>query len=72
MLVLLGVEKGDSEENASKLAQKLVSLRIFEDSDGKMNKSILDINGAYIYTAGLRPAIKQGLNQTRFAGGIEC
>ncbi len=45
MLVLLGVEKGDSEENASKLAQKLVSLRIFEDSDGKMNKSILDING---------------------------
>lgn len=45
MLVLLGVEKGDSEENASKLAQKLVSLRIFEDSDGKMNKSIIDING---------------------------
>lgn len=45
MLVLLGVEKDDSEENASKLAQKLVSLRIFEDSDGKMNKSILDING---------------------------
>lgn len=45
MLVLLGVEKGDTEENAQKLAQKLVSLRIFEDEQEKMNKSILDISG---------------------------
>ena len=45
MLVLLGVEKGDSEDNADKLADKLIKLRIYEDENGKMNKSLLDING---------------------------
>lgn len=45
ILVLLGVEKGDSEEIADKLAEKLVKLRIFEDENGKMNKSIKDITG---------------------------
>ncbi len=45
MLVLLGVEKGDTEENAELLAKKLANLRIFEDENQKMNKSILDIKG---------------------------
>ena len=45
MLVLLGVEKGDSAENAEKLSQKLVNLRIFEDENEKMNKSLLDVQG---------------------------
>lgn len=45
MLVLLGVMKDDTIENAQKLAQKLIGLRIFEDEQGKMNKSILDTNG---------------------------
>ena len=45
MLVLLGVEKGDSELNADKLAQKLANLRIFEDENEKMNLSILDTKG---------------------------
>ena len=45
ILILLGVEKGDTEQNADKLADKLCKLRIFEDEDGKMNKSILDVNG---------------------------
>lgn len=44
ILILLGVEKGDNEQNADKLADKLCKLRIFEDEDGKMNKSILDVN----------------------------
>ena len=45
ILILLGVEKGDNEQNADKLADKLCKLRIFEDEDGKINKSILDVNG---------------------------
>lgn len=45
MLVFLGVEKGDESVNADKLAEKLVHLRIFEDENGKMNKSLLDVNG---------------------------
>lgn len=45
ILILLGVEKGDNEQKADKLADKLCKLRIFEDEDGKMNKSILDVNG---------------------------
>lgn len=45
MLILLGVTKDDTIENAEKLVRKLVGLRIFEDEQGKMNKSILDTNG---------------------------
>lgn len=45
MLVLLGVEKGDEKENAEKLAQKLVNLRIYEDENGKMNRSLADVHG---------------------------
>lgn len=45
ILVLLGVEKGDETINAEKLADKIAKLRIFEDENGKMNKSIMDIKG---------------------------
>ena len=45
LLVFLGVEKGDSEENAMKLAQKLTTLRIFEDDNEKMNLSLSDVQG---------------------------
>lgn len=45
ILVLLGVEKEDETINAEKLADKIAKLRIFEDENGKMNKSIMDIKG---------------------------
>lgn len=45
MLVLLGVVKGDEKHNAELLAEKLLKLRIFEDENGKMNKSLIDVNG---------------------------
>ncbi len=45
LLVFLGVEKSDSEENALNLAKKLAALRIFQDENEKMNRSILDVKG---------------------------
>ena len=45
LCVLLGVGKGDSEEDARALVQKLVELRIFRDENDKMNLSLKDIGG---------------------------
>ena len=45
ILVFLGVTKDDTVENCQKLAQKVLSLRIFEDENEKMNFSISDIKG---------------------------
>lgn len=42
LLVFVGVEKTDEKENAEKLAQKILNLRIFEDEHDKMNFSALD------------------------------
>lgn len=47
-LVLLGVTHGDTEAAADKIADKLVRLRIFEDENGKTNKSIEDLHGSII------------------------
>ena len=45
ILLLLGVEKEDSQIQIEKMARKLCNYRIFADQDGKMNKSLTDING---------------------------
>ena len=47
-LVLLGVAHGDTEAAADKIADKLVKLRIFEDENGKTNRSIEDVHGSII------------------------
>jgi len=44
-MVLLGVEKGDTEKDMTYIADKLLGLRIFEDEEEKMNLSIQDVNG---------------------------
>ena len=43
--ILLGVMDGDTDAQAELLASKVAKLRVFEDENGKMNKSILDIGG---------------------------
>ncbi|MDD3954136.1 MAG: D-aminoacyl-tRNA deacylase, partial [Lentisphaeria bacterium] len=45
LLILLGVCNGDSREEAAFLAEKCLNLRIFADDEGKMNRSLLDIQG---------------------------
>lgn len=44
-VVFLGVKKGDSTANADYFIKKIPSLRIFEDENGKINKSVLDVGG---------------------------
>jgi len=45
LLILLGVSKDDNEANANALADKIKNLRLFEDDQGKMNRSVSDIGG---------------------------
>lgn len=44
-VLLVGVTHDDSKEEAAYLADKIVNLRVFEDEDGKMNLSLLDVGG---------------------------
>ncbi|TWT70870.1 D-aminoacyl-tRNA deacylase [Crateriforma conspicua] len=46
LMILVGVGQGDQAEHAEWLAKKCAELRIFDDGDGKMNQSILDIGGS--------------------------
>lgn len=48
LLVLLGVGKGDSDEDGKWLAAKLPGLRVFEDEDGRMNRALTDTGGGML------------------------
>src|SRR5215208_7199117 len=48
LLVLLGVAPADTEADAQWLAEKICALRIFEDAEGKMNRSVVDISGGIL------------------------
>jgi len=45
LMILLGVGREDTSATAVSMAEKVVNLRIFEDEQGKMNKSLLDVKG---------------------------
>jgi D-tyrosyl-tRNA(Tyr) deacylase len=46
LVVLLGIGQGDGEAEAQWIANKIASLRIFEDAEGKLNLSVLDVRGS--------------------------
>jgi D-aminoacyl-tRNA deacylase len=48
LMVLLAVGREDTAATASSLAERIVNLRIFNDADGKMNRSLLDVEGALL------------------------
>jgi D-tyrosyl-tRNA(Tyr) deacylase len=48
IVALIGIEKTDTEKNANRLLEKILTYRIFNDSAGKMNLSVKDINGGLL------------------------
>jgi len=70
LMVLVAVESGDTEATAEKLLHKISRYRVFSDSDGKMNLSLLDTGGALLLVPqftlaadtgrGLRPSFSKG------------
>ena len=48
LVVLVGVEDGDTEADAISLADKIVGLRIFADDEGKMNRSVVEVGGSML------------------------
>jgi D-tyrosyl-tRNA(Tyr) deacylase len=48
VVILVGIGHGDGEQQASYLANKIANLRIFEDEDGKINRSLLEVGGQAI------------------------
>ena len=71
ILVFLGIEKEDTENEADKLLNKLMSYRVFSDDEGKMNLSVRDIKGSLLIISqftlaadtnkGLRPSFSSAL-----------
>ena len=69
LLVLVGVEREDGQEQAERLAARLVAYRVFADAAGKMNRSVRDVGGALLLvpqftlaadtSGGLRPSFSR-------------
>lgn len=62
LLILLGIEEADTQEDIEWLGRKIANLRIFNDSDGMMNKSIREVEGDALVVSQftLHAAIKKG------------
>ncbi len=51
LVVFFGVKAGDTEEMCRDMAKKIVNLRVFEDENGKMNRSVLDVQGSILFVS---------------------
>lgn len=62
LLLLIGIEEADTDEDMAWLAKKIVNLRIFDDEAGMMNRSLLEVQGAVLAVSQftLHAAIKKG------------
>ena len=70
LLALLGVERGDGEAEAGRLAERVLGYRVFADDEGKMNRSLLDVRGELLVVpqftlvadtkSGTRPSFSSG------------
>ena len=86
LLVLVGVEKGDTEEVVSRLVDKLLKYRVFSDDEDKMNLSLIDIKGQLLLVPqftlaantqkGLRPSFSSAASPAEgnrlFEKAVEC
>ncbi len=70
LLVLLGVEKGDTEAQAKRLTERVLGYRIYEDDNGKMNRNVQQVGGSVLVVSqftlpadtkkGMRPSFSNG------------
>lgn len=71
LLVLLGLDKGDDEEAAARMLEKLLAYRVFSDAEGRMNLSVTDTGGGILLVSqftlsadtrkGLRPSFSSAM-----------
>lgn len=81
LLVLVGAAEGDTEADAEYIARKVAELRIFEDDEGKMNRSVADIGGAVLVVSqftlygdsrkGRRPSFSEAMKPDAAAPLVE-
>jgi len=81
LLVLLGIAKTDSERDAEYLVEKVLGIRIFPDSDGKMNRNVAEAGGSLLVVSqftlygdcrkGLRPSFDLAASAEQAAGLYE-
>lgn len=70
LLALIGIEKGDGEAEAKRLVERVMHYRVFADAAGRMNRSLIDVNGALLAVSqftlvadtqsGTRPGFSRG------------